>query len=275
MRPYIGVSNYLMKLVLDRYAYLDSPLHRWQQGYKLVGLLSLIFAFAFVQNVWLLPVMILITCILFTVSRLPLAFLIKRLRYPSWFIFAVVILLPFISGNNVIFQLGNLAIKSEGCWQALLISVRFFCILTVSLVLFGTAPFLSSIKAMRSLGLPGVIVDMTLLSYRYLEELGETLTTMQRAMKLRGFQPKGFKRRNLKIFAQLTGSILIRSYERSLRIYQAMILRGYGSKKNSQKRSNINIFKINQSDRPSLLATSIAVITGALLISLELILPGF
>ena len=82
---------------------------------------------------------------------------------------------------------------------------------------------------MRSLGLPGVIVDMTLLSYRYLEELGENLTTMQRAMKLRGFQPKSFKRRNLKVFAQLTGSILIRSYERSFRIYQAMILRGYGS----------------------------------------------
>lgn len=261
-----------MKLVLDRYAYLNSPLHRWQQGYKLVGLLSLIFAFAFIQNVWLLPIMVLITCILFTISQIPTSFLVERLRYPSWFILAVVILLPFISGNNVVFQLGNLAIKEEGCWQALLISVRFFCILTVSLVLFGTAPFLSSIKAMRSLGLPGVIVDMTLLSYRYLEELGETLTTMQRAMKLRGFQPKGFSRRNLKIFAQLTGSILIRSYERSLRIYQAMILRGYGSQKSLNKKHSK--FKINQSNRQSLLATLAAVLTGALLIVLEVILSN-
>ncbi|MGB5633286.1 MAG: cobalt ECF transporter T component CbiQ [Waterburya sp.] len=262
-----------MKLVLDRYAYLDSPLHRWKQGYKLVGLLSLIFAFAFIQNVWLLPIMILITYILFTVSRIPLSFLIKRLRYPSCFILAVVILLPFISGNSPIFQLGYLTIKEEGCWQALLISVRFFCILTVSLVLFGTAPFLSSIKAMRSLGLPRVIVDMTLLSYRYLEELGETLTTMQRAMRLRGFQSKRFNRRNLEVFAQLTGSILIRSYERSLRIYQAMILRGYGSQKKLKKKHNI--LKINPSDRQSLLATSIAVVTGVFLISLELILPSF
>ena len=261
-----------MKLVLDRYAYLDSPIHRWHQGYKLVGLLSLIFAFAFVQNIWLLPVMIFATCVLFTLSKIPVSFLIKRLRYPSWFILAVIIFLPFISGQTVVLQLGYLTVKLEGCWQALLISVRFFCILTVSLVLFGTAPFLSSIKAMRSLGLPRVIVDMSLLSYRYLEELNDTLTTMQRAMKLRGFKPKGFTRRNLQVFAQLTGSILIRSYDRSLRIYQAMILRGYGS----QNRRNQPLkLKISANNRYSIMATSMAIITGILLITLEVALPGF
>ena len=262
-----------MKLVLDRYAYLDSPVHRWHQGYKLVGLLSLIFAFAFVQNIWLLPAMIFATCVLFTLSKIPVSFLIKRLRYPSWFILAVIIFLPFISGKTVVLQLGYLTIKSEGCWQALLISVRFFCILTVSLVLFGTAPFLSSIKAMRSLGLPRVIVDMSLLSYRYLEELSDTLTTMQRAMKLRGFEPQSFTRRNLQVFAQLTGSILIRSYDRSLRIYQAMILRGYGSKPNTRNASLK--LKISTNNRYSILATSMAITTGALLIALEVTLPSF
>lgn len=262
-----------MKLVLDRYAYLDSPLHRWQQGYKLVGLLSLIFAFAFIQQLWLLPIMVTITYTLFAISRIPGSFLLKRLRYPSWFILAVVVLLPFVSGNNVIWQWGNLAIKSEGCWQALLISVRFWCILTVSLVLFGTAPFLNSIKAMRALGLPRVIVDMTLLAYRYLEELGETLTTMQRAMKLRGFQPQGLNRRNLEVFAQLTGSILIRSYERSLRIYQAMILRGYGSPHKFVAPQPQ--FKSIFSHRRSLLATLITVLTGVILIALEIWLTDF
>jgi cobalt/nickel transport system permease protein len=262
-----------MKLVLDQYAYLDSPLHRWQQDYKLVGLLSLIFAFAFIQNLWLLPLMITITWILFSLSEIPISFLIKRLRYPSWFILAVVIFLPFLSGNTPIFQWGHLIIRQEGCWDALLISVRFFCILTVSLILFGTAPFLSSIKAMRSLGLSQVIVDMTLLSYRYLEELGEMLTTMQRAMKLRGFQPKHLSRRNLEVFAQLTGSMLVRSYERSLRIYQAMILRGYGCQVNSKK--NYWKLEINRSNLGSLLATLIAIITAISLIVMQVFLPSF
>ena len=210
--------------------------------------------------------------ILFSLSKIPFSFLIKRLRYPSWFILAVVLFLPFISGESAVFQLGALTIKEEGCWQALLISVRFFCILTVSLVMFGTAPFLSSIKAMRSLGLPRVIVDMSLLSYRYLEELGETLTTMQRAMKLRGFQPKGFTHRNLEVFAQLTGSILIRSYDRSLRIYQAMILRGYGSQTKANRPSKS---RMTSSDRFSIIATSIAMITGICLIILQVVLPSF
>jgi len=262
-----------MKLALDRYASLDSPLHRWQQEYKLVGLLSLIFAFAFVQNIWLLPIMVTITGILFILSAIPFSFLITRLRYPSWFILAVIIMLPFVSGSTPIFEWGYFAIKEEGCWQALLVSVRFFCILTTSLVLFGTAPFLNSIKAMRSLGLPRVIVDMTLLSYRYLEELGEMLTTMQRAMKLRGFQPKNITRRNLKVFSQLTGSILVRSYERSLRIYQAMILRGYGSKIDAAKKGQR--FNFKNSDRYSLNATVMTVTTAIFLVILQALLPSF
>ncbi len=261
-----------MKLILDRYAYLDSPLHRWQQSYKLVGLLSLIFAFAFIQNIWLLPIAIVITCILFSLSQIPVSFLIKRLRYPSWFILAVVILLPFISGSTPVLQLGWLTIKEEGFWQSVLISVRFFCILTLSIVLFGTAPFLSSIKAMRSLGIPRVIVDMTLLSYRYLEELGEMLTTMQQAMRLRGFKTKGLNRRALSVFAQLTGSILVRSYDRSLRIYQAMILRGYGSQASLRKPVK---FSFKSSDRYSLWATIAAVVTAIVLVALEAILPSF
>ena len=262
-----------MKLILDRYAYLDSPIHRWQQSYKLIGLLTLIFAFAFVQNIWLLPIMVVVTTVLFSLSKIPVSFLIKRLRYPSWFILAVVFFLPFISGETVVLQLGVLTVKSEGCWQALLISVRFFCILTVSLVMFGTAPFLSSIKAMRSLGLPKVIVDMSLLSYRYLEELSETLTTMQRAMKLRGFQSKGFTKRNLQVFSQLTGSILIRSYDRSLRIYQAMILRGYGSEAPHKKKPIKERMIVR--DRLSIVATLMAIITGIGLITLEVVLPSF
>ena len=264
-----------MKLALDRYAYLDSPLHRWQQGYKLIGLLSLIFAFAFIQNIWLLPVMVTITSILFIISQIPVAFLLSRLRYPSWFILAVIILLPFVSGNTPIWQWGHLAIREEGCWQALLVSVRFFCILTVSLILFGTAPFLNSIKAMRSLGLPRVIVDMTLLSYRYLEELGEMLTTMQRAMRLRGFKPKNMSRRNLTVFARLTGSILVRSYDRSLRIYQAMILRGYGSNKNLSPKSSKFGLKLKSSDRYSLSITMMTVSTAVFLVALQLLLPSF
>ena len=155
-----------MKLTLDRYAHLESPMHRWQQKYKLVGLLGLIFAFSFIRSLVLLPIIISVTIIIFAASRLPLSYLISRLRYPGYFILAVVFLLPFVAGDTIIWQWGWLNLRWEGCQETLLIVVRFFCILTVSLVLFGTATILNSIKGLRGLGLPQVILDMTLLTYR-------------------------------------------------------------------------------------------------------------
>ncbi len=221
-----------MKLALDKYCHIKSPIHNWEQTSKLVALLFLIFAFAFVTKLSLLPAMILVTIILYNLSNLPLSFLLSRLRYPGFFILAVILFLPFVAGKTIILQWGIFTIKKEGCLAVIKIVTRFICILTVSLVLFGTAPFLKTIKSMRLLGLSAIIIDMMLLSYRYLEELGEMLTTMQRAIKLRGFQNNHINKRNLQIVADLTGSLLVRSYDKSQRVYQAMILRGYSSNNN-------------------------------------------
>ncbi|ELR97583.1 cobalt ECF transporter T component CbiQ [Gloeocapsa sp. PCC 73106] len=231
-----------MKLSLDQYAHLDSLIHRWEQRSKIVALFTLIIAFACVNRPALLPIMFLVTALLFALSRLPLSFLIERLRYPGIFIIAMVIFIPFVAGETVIIDGGWLSVKLEGCLTVLLILTRFVCILTVSLVLFGTAPFLTTIQSLRSLHLSDIIVDMMLLSYRYLEEFSETLITMERAMQLRGFQSKNFSWRNLSILARLMGSLLVRSYEQSKRVYQAMIIRGYGYRKivpNREKNDDI------------------------------------
>lgn len=257
-----------MKLLLDQYAGLDSVIHRWEQRTKLIGLGSLIVAFAFIKSLPLIPIIYLMTFILYYLSRLPLSFLLKRLRYPSIFIISVVCFLPFFSGKTIIWQWGLLSIKSEGIIQVILIASRFVCILTVSLVLFGTASFLTTIKALRSLGFSSIIVDMMLLSYRYLEQFSDLLLQMQRAMKLRGFEFKKLSFRNLTILSRLIGSLFIRSYEQAKRVYQAMKLRGYGSHFN-QTNPSTSIF-LNNIDRQSLGASMITIIAAMSLIFIEL-----
>ena len=228
-----------MELELDQYAHLDSLLHRWEPRYKLVGLLALIFAFSFVQDLRLLPAVLAATLALYAVSRLPLSFLLTRMRYPTFFLLIVALLLPFLSGSTVLWRIGPLALRQEGCLNLLLIVTKFACILTASLVLFGTAPFLDTIKAMQALGLPPVLADMTLLSYRYIFEIGGDLARMQTAMGLRGFQAHHHLGggRVLSVLASLTGSLLVRSYERSERVYKAMVLRGYGQPIRSPEKS--------------------------------------
>ncbi len=218
----------MVKIGLDEHAHLDSPLHRWEPRCRLVGLVTLIFAFSFVQDWRLLPAMLAVTLALYAVSRLPFSYLLARLRAPGFFLLLVAVLLPFLSGSTVILRIGPLALRQEGCLDLILIVVKFVSILTTGLVLFGSAPFVTTVKAMRALGLPSTLADMTLFSYRYLYEIGDDLETMETAMGLRGFRARRPSGRALSVLASLAGSILVRSYEQSERIYKAMVLRGYG-----------------------------------------------
>jgi cobalt/nickel transport system permease protein len=263
-----------MKLGLDDYAELNSPMHRWEQRSKVVAIVALMFAFAFVNDMVLLPVMLLVTAGLYALSRLPLSFLLTRLRYPGLFILAVIVLILFAStGNTVLAQVGPLSITQDGVETVALIATRFFCIITVSLILFGTAPFLTSIQAMRSLRLPDVMVDMSLLSYRYLEEFGKTRHTMQNAMQVRGFKGDRCSRDTLQVLSGLVGSLLIRSYDRSERVNQAMRLRGYGQSQLSHIYDQEDFAPdISEADRTSriLFWSTLTVATGLVAASIFL-----
>lgn len=223
-----------MRLDLDAYVERRSPIHTWEARCKLVGCMALILAFACVQRLWLLPAMIAVTLIFYSFSRLPLSFLRHRLRYPGLFLLGIVALVPFVSGETVVWQWQQVTVYREGLEAVLLITTRFFSILTVALILVGTTPFLSLLQALRSLGLSPILADMTMLTYRYLYDVTENLATMQTAMQLRGgteLSPAAPRSRwwsRLRHVAALLGTLLIRSYEQSERVYKAMRLRGYG-----------------------------------------------
>lgn len=225
-----------MNLQLDQFAHLDTPLHRWDPRYKLVALMALIFSFSFVRDLYLLPAMLAVSAGLYAASRLPLSFLAGKVKLPGLFLLMMAVILPFLSGQTVIFSIGPLAVRLEGCLEMLLISVKFFCILTLGIILFGSMPFLTAVKSMRALGLPAIMADMTFFTYRYLYDMGESLKTMETAMRLRGFQKRG--RGKMPVFASLVGTLLVRSYEQSDRVYKAMILRGYGQAASFQEEFN-------------------------------------
>ncbi|MDJ0553546.1 MAG: cobalt ECF transporter T component CbiQ [Microcoleaceae cyanobacterium MO_207.B10] len=226
-----------MKLILDEYANLNSPIHRWDVRYKLIALMALMFAFATVNNWSLVPLMLLVTVILYGISKLPLSFLITRLRYPGFFLLGIILLLPFVSGQTIIWQFGFLVIRQEGCLAVILIVSRFFAIMTTSLILFGTSSFLTTIKGIRQLGISPILTDMLLLSYRYIFELSRQLKMTLKSTKLRGFKPSEISWRNLSVYAALTGSLLVRSYQQAEQVYKAMLLRGYGNELNRENKS--------------------------------------
>lgn len=217
----------------ETYIHRESVIHRWAPRLKLVSLFGLMFAFATVRQLALVPWMLGMAAVLYGLSGLPLSFLRQRLSYPGLFILAVVLLLPLTVGETVLAQWGWLTLRQEGLQATVLIVGRFLSILTLGFILLGTTPFLTILNTMRSLGLPPILADMTLLAYRYLYEIADTLATMQQAMRLRGFghpQQRWFRihGKAMQQRAMLAGNLLIRSYEQSERVYKAMRLRGYG-----------------------------------------------
>lgn len=252
-----------MRLELDEFAHLTSPIHRWDVRCKLVGLMVLIFAFSFTIDLRLLPAMLAVTVAVYALSRLPAAFMWRRMRYPGFFLLMLALILP-LTGQTILFHIGPLAVYQEGLLHVLLIAAKFFCILTVSLVLFGTARFMTTVKAMRSLGLPEALVDMVLFSYRYIFKIGGDFQRMQTATTLRGFRSRG--PRAMGTLASLAGSLLVRSYEQTDRVYKAMILRGYG-----EPARVVDEFHAERRDR---VALALALIAAASFVLAEIWLRG-
>ena len=245
-----------MRLALDRYAHLDSPLHRWDPRFRIPALLALAFAFAFVKDLRLVPVILLVSLALCALSRLPVPFLWSRLGYPGLFVLALGVVLPFFSGETVLADLGPLAVREEGSLAFLLIVSRFTAIVLVCLVAFSTSTMRENIAALRSLGVPALLTDLALFTYRYLDELGDSLSRMRRATRLRGFTGARLGA-NLSTFASLLGSLLVRSHERSERVYHAMVLRGYGSEATE---ASENAVRPRAADVAALLAALLAAV---------------
>ncbi len=240
---------------LDEHADLHSPIHAWDGRFKLVGLLFVIFAFATVSNIILLIPMLAITLLLYRSTTLPWRFLRHRLEFPGFFILFLVIFLPFVAGETILASVGPFDIRQEGLEQAAVVAVRFFCILTLAIVLFGTDSFINTIKAMRALRFPDILADMVLLTYRYLFEISTYFQTMRTAARMRGFRPN-FSLNSLNTLTSLLGHMIVRSYEQSERVYKAMVLRGYGAVQIQQA----NTFAATQTDTFKLLASVVVAI---------------
>jgi cobalt/nickel transport system permease protein len=203
-----------------------SLIHRWETRHKLLGFAALIFGFAFVRDLRLLPLVLAASFLIYYLAALPFSYLLSRMRLPGIFLLALAIILPFGSGETVLVTLGPLALKLEGSLHLLLVAVKFVSILTLSVVLFASTPLTELIGAMRSLGVPSLLAEMLLFTNRYVFQLAGDLQRTRIAANLRGFKGKSLL--SLKALAYIVGTLLVRSHAQSERVFQAMTLRGYG-----------------------------------------------
>ncbi len=137
--------------------------------------------------------------------------------------------LPFTTPGETIYAIGPFTIQREGVYQALLITLKSNSIILMALALLGTSQIFTLVHAMSHLWVPDKLVHLFFFCFRYIHVIQDEYHRLSNAMKMRGFKPKT-NIRTYRAYSYLVGMLLIRSFNRSKRILQAMRCRGFKGK---------------------------------------------
>lgn len=142
-----------------------------------------------------------------------------------------VLLLPFFYGSTVILSIsvpwGQLIAYQEGFEFGILIGFRIFGLITLFLAALSHMSLTEFIGALKTLKIPTIILGSLLIMLRYIPLFVEERQRIHEAQQLRGFE-KGNRLERIRSLGFLIGSIIDRAMDRSISVYEAMTLRGFG-----------------------------------------------
>jgi len=113
---------------------------------------------------------------------------------------------------------------SHGLISFLAILLRTMLCVSAVLILVAVTPFSELTAQLRRLHLPAVLVILLEMTYRYIGTLLGEASSMFTAYQLRSRNKSGLAIRHMGSFV---GFLLIRSFDRAERVYNAMKCRGY------------------------------------------------
>lgn len=202
---------------------------------KLVGLIGLVVAAAFLHGIPMLLALYAVTLLLAALSALPLGFFIKRV----WLfvpIFTGIVLIPatlsVVNSGDVVLTLWHWHGHAEGFTRqgltgAALVVCRVAASISLVILLTLTTPWTRLLAALRTLGVPRIFVLTIGMAYRFLFLLLGAVTDMYQARRARTVGADRHDREARRFVFATVGSLLGRSMAMSEEVHQAMVARGY------------------------------------------------
>jgi cobalt/nickel transport system permease protein len=211
---------------LEEFARGPSLLHRLDPRVKIPAALALSMVTA-VADRWVVLAAALILSVGLTLgARLPFSRVAARLLAVNLFLAAIWLFLPFSTPGRPLAALGPFTATWEGAGLALAVTLKSNAIVLGVLALLATSPVFSLVHGLRHLRVPDKLVHLFFFTFRYFQVIHEEYLRLRLAMRVRCFVPKT-DRRTYRALAWLVGMLLVRSYDRSIRVHQAMRCRGY------------------------------------------------
>jgi cobalt/nickel transport system permease protein len=214
-----------MTLTLEQLPNPDSPLCRLDARWKLAALTLALLVVATLQTLPAATAAWAGSVLLAVAGRLPVRWCLTRLGAVAVFLLLFVILLPFLLREGRAWDLGPIRLP-YGLVVALLLCLKALAVVTLTLVLLATTPLHVTLQAAHALWVPGLLVQLAMLTFRYIYVLSAELARLRIALRVRGYRNRA-NRHSYRTVGHVAGTLLVRGYERAERVGQAMRCRGF------------------------------------------------
>lgn len=214
-----------MGFEIEQYARRDSWLNRWDARWKLSAVAVFVFCVAALDRRGAALAAAGAGAVMLAGAGLPVSLVWRRFWPLHLLLLPCFLIIPFTApGPHVHFA--GFALSAEGLRQAFLLYLRAIAIICASMALVYSTPINTLLRAAERMRLPNALTQVALLTYRYLFSLTWEWNNVRNALRTRGFQNQT-SLRTYRTLANVIGITLIRSLERTDRIYNAMRCRGY------------------------------------------------
>ncbi len=204
----------------------DSLLHRADPRVKLICALVISFEIVFLRSLTALFFALVFALLTLVLSRLDNKLILRRLFVVNVFVLFMWLLIPWSTPGDLVFSVGPLSVTKQGLTTGLLITLKCNAIVIFNMALLSTSTIFALAHALDHLRVPSVLVQLFFFSWRYLHVLEDEYWRIKRAALVRGFKP-GTNLLTYRTYANILGTLFVRSYDRGQRVYWAMACRGF------------------------------------------------
>ncbi|MDX9786958.1 MAG: cobalt ECF transporter T component CbiQ [Desulfobacterales bacterium] len=209
-----------------------SPFHKWDVRAKLVTMLILCFLIACLRQLPSALAAVVISLAAVWLARSEITRVLLRFLAVTGFMGMLLLVIPLsapVHAGDTVLMVHGWAwpeFNLRGLELAATIAAKGVAITLLMEPLLSTAPLPVTLYGLSELGVPDMFGQMVLLSHRYVHVFRHEAGRMTTGMQVRGFR-KRTDAATLRAVANFLGMLLVRSYERTERVFDAMRARGY------------------------------------------------
>lgn len=263
----------------DVYREGNSVLHRLDARVKAVLALAFILVVSLSPfGAW--PAYVLLLSLVVSaalLSEVGMSFVLKRSLLALPFV-AAALPLPFTLPGEALASVEvwhvTLTLTLPGLERFLSIAFKSWISMQAAVLLTATTTFPDLLSAMRSLGVPRMLVAIVGLTWRYIFVISDEAVRLMRARAARSGESDaragGSVEWRARVAGGMMGNLLLRSLDRSDRIYNAMLSRGYDGEARTMPRPHLPGSEI-RAGRHDLAVLAGGLLLLALLLGLALI----